>query len=252
MAGWTAGVAAMALAASVMNAGAAAARVPPSTLAAAEARLAARFAARDVPYPPRTVTLVALKREARLELWAEAAGGWRFVRSYLVRAASGGTTLDWLLAVVLLGIAAVHAAGLLDARAPLFVADELGVRLRTGKHWRGLPWTEIDAVEVLPRRRFLRDGSIDVLSGEDPIQVPLSLSTRVTGLTVGDLVDSLDVLAAGRCEVAEINGLVVDVLAGHGGAAPANALSVELARRIEYGELKARPENVGLMVEGLS
>ncbi len=126
--------------------------------------------------------------------------------AYLVRAAGGGTTLDWVVAVVLAAIALVHAQGVLDARAPLFVADELGVRLRTGTEWRGLPWTEIEAVEVLPRRRFLRDGSIDVLSGEDPIQVPLSLSTRVTGLTDGDVVDALAALAEDRCEVAEIDG----------------------------------------------
>ncbi|MEW6271504.1 MAG: L,D-transpeptidase family protein, partial [Thermodesulfobacteriota bacterium] len=57
----------------------------------AEARLAARFAARGVLYPPRAVTLVALKAEGRLELWAagDDAGGWRFVRSYLVQATSG-------------------------------------------------------------------------------------------------------------------------------------------------------------------
>jgi hypothetical protein len=36
------------------------------------------------------VTLVALKREARLELWADGGRGWTFVRSYLVRASSGG------------------------------------------------------------------------------------------------------------------------------------------------------------------
>ena len=126
--------------------------------------------------------------------------------AYLVRAAGDGTTLDWVVAVVLAAIALVHAQGVLDARAPLFVADELGVRLRTGTEWRGLPWTEIEAVEVLPRRRFLRDGSIDVLSGEDPIQVPLSLSTRVTGLTDGDVVDALAALAQDRCEVAEIDG----------------------------------------------
>lgn len=51
-----------------------------------------------------------------------------------------------------------------------------------------------------------------------------------------------------RCEVTEINGLVVDVLAEQGRSAPANALAVELARQIEYGELAARPENVDLMV----
>jgi TPR repeat protein len=61
----------------------------PSALAAAEQRLAPRFASRGVAYPPRAVALLALKREARLELWADGGSGWTFVRSYLIRAASG-------------------------------------------------------------------------------------------------------------------------------------------------------------------
>ncbi|MGD9765645.1 MAG: L,D-transpeptidase family protein [Candidatus Binatia bacterium] len=55
----------------------------------AEGRLADRFASRGLPFPPRSVALIALKSEARLELWAEAAHGWAFVRSYLVQATSG-------------------------------------------------------------------------------------------------------------------------------------------------------------------
>jgi hypothetical protein len=55
----------------------------------AEARLADRFASRGLRYPPRSVMLIALKSEARLELWAEAESGWTFVRSYLVQAMSG-------------------------------------------------------------------------------------------------------------------------------------------------------------------
>ena len=151
------------------------------------------------------VTPVEVRRNTLLTASTGAVAGV-VASAYLVRAATGGSALDWVLTVVLVGIAAVHVLGLLDSRAPLFVADGLGVRLRTGKEWRGLPWADIDAVEVLPRRRFLRDGSIDVLSGEDPLRVPLSLSTRVSGLGSGDVVDALDALADGRCEVAEIDG----------------------------------------------
>ncbi len=74
-----------------VGATAALAAVPSSTLAEAEQRLAPWFAAGAVPYPPKAVALVALKAEARLELWAEAGAGagWQFVRSYLLLAASG-------------------------------------------------------------------------------------------------------------------------------------------------------------------
>jgi len=42
-------------------------------------------------FPPESVALIALKREGRVELWARGSGegAWTFVRSYLVRAASG-------------------------------------------------------------------------------------------------------------------------------------------------------------------
>ena len=56
----------------------------------AEARLAPRFAAAGVAYPPRAVALVAIKDENVLELHArEAKGGWRIVHRYPVLAASG-------------------------------------------------------------------------------------------------------------------------------------------------------------------
>ncbi len=52
-----------------------------------------------------------------------------------------------------------------------------------------------------------------------------------------------------RAEVAEINGLAVDVLRAQGESAPANERTVELARRIEAGELAAHPSNVELLLE---
>lgn len=128
--------------------------------------------------------------------------------AYLARATATGAALDWALCAVMAVVAVGHALVLRDARTPLFVADDLGVRLRTGRTWRGLPWTQIEAVEVLPRRRVVRDGAIDVLAGDDdPISVPLSVSTRVVGVEPGaTVVDALDALAGGAVEVVEIEG----------------------------------------------
>lgn len=68
----------------------ASAAIGAAELARAEQRIAARFASRGVAYPPRAVTLIGLKSEGRLELWADGGdGAWTFVRSYLVRATSG-------------------------------------------------------------------------------------------------------------------------------------------------------------------
>ena len=50
-----------------------------------------------------------------------------------------------------------------------------------------------------------------------------------------------------RAEVEEINGLVVREQAARGGSAPVNKGLVEIAHRIESGELAAEPTNVGLL-----
>ncbi len=56
-----------------------------------DARLQGDFARAQVPYPPRSVTLVAFKREKRLEVHAkDDQGRSRHVRSYPIQAASGG------------------------------------------------------------------------------------------------------------------------------------------------------------------
>ncbi|WP_066517555.1 ketopantoate reductase family protein [Curtobacterium ammoniigenes] len=54
-----------------------------------------------------------------------------------------------------------------------------------------------------------------------------------------------------RAEVQEINGFVVRTLAAAGQDAPANARTVEIALRIEAGELQARPENASLLLDAL-
>lgn len=56
---------------------------------AARERLRPRFTAAGVSYPPRQLTLLALKEERRVELWAEVDGSPRLVHSYPVLAASG-------------------------------------------------------------------------------------------------------------------------------------------------------------------
>ena len=72
--------------------------------------------------------------------------------AYLWRAAESGQVLDWVLCVTLGLFATVFLHSLLDARTPLLVADEMGIRIRLGTTWRGLPWEAIERVVVRPRR----------------------------------------------------------------------------------------------------
>ena len=85
------------------------------------------------------------------------AGASAIAIAYLWRATQTAAPLDWVLCGVLAVIATYYLATFVDARTPLLVADELGVRIRLGNQWRGLPWDAVDRVVVQPRRGLFRD-----------------------------------------------------------------------------------------------
>jgi 2-dehydropantoate 2-reductase len=75
------------------------------------------------------------------------------------------------------------------------------------------------------------------------------LDAVLTGWTLPDTKVTVlqDWIKGRRAEVDEINGLVVREQARLGGEAPVNARLVEIAHRIESGELKADPSNADLL-----
>ena len=135
--------------------------------------------------------------------------------------------LDWVLCVALAGLTWAHVFSFLDSRMPLLVADSHGVRIRLGRTWRGMAWTDLEEVEYAPRRHVVRDGRLVLfpreLEGElamlgpagrrharltdrmlgAPFAMPLGLTTRVLGAG-GDLSGALAHLADGRCEIVEV------------------------------------------------
>jgi cytoskeleton protein RodZ len=134
--------------------------------------------------------------------------------AFALRAFGDGGPLDWALFAVLAAITALHAAAVADARAPLLVADRLGVRLREGAEWQGIAWEQIECLEHLPRRLPAHDGHLLVV-GDDGQQliVPLTLATRIVGAASGSISDELAALADGRADVVEVvPGLDEDVV----------------------------------------
>lgn len=181
----------------------------------------------DGPAQPETAQVpqqVEVRRNAALSAILGAASAAVAI-AYLWRAGAGGNAVDWLLCLVMAGFAVVFLHSLLDSRTPLLVADELGVRLRLGSQWRGLPWEAIDRVVVHPRKGLLRDGrvlislvhvtrTIEGLEGRArrhaelnrklygaALAVPLGLATRLEGSNQGSLPDSIAALAQDRAEV---------------------------------------------------
>jgi cytoskeleton protein RodZ len=156
--------------------------------------------------------------------------------AYLWRASQTMTVLDWALFGVMSLIAAVYLASLVDARTPLLVADDLGVRVRLGHEWRGLPWEAIGQVVVHPRRGFLRDGRLvfsprslaRALDGLDArarrqvalnqkmygaaLAVPLGTTTRVSGSGERGVADEIAALALGRTDVVELDPNTLEVV----------------------------------------
>jgi cytoskeletal protein RodZ len=158
--------------------------------------------------------------------------------AYFARAVTEfGHVLDWLLCLGLAGITWAHIFSFLDSRIPLLVADSHGVRIRLGRTWRGMAWTDLEEVEYVPRRRVVHDGRLVLfpreLEGElamlgpagrrharltdrmlgAPFAMPLGLTTRVLGAG-GDLSGALAHLADGRCEIVEVVP-AADELADH-------------------------------------
>lgn len=125
--------------------------------------------------------------------------------AYLVRASGTGAPLDWALCALMTVVGGLNLAALLDARSPLLVADAQGLRVRRGRVWHGLPWSDVDRVEHLARRGLLRDGRLDVI-GNDGTDwaVRLGLATRVVGAG-DDLAEALLERSDWTADVVEID-----------------------------------------------
>jgi len=193
--------------------------------------------------------------------------------AYLARAVSHGGVLDWVLFVVLGAVGVVNLAALLDARTPLLIADDLGVRLRLGRSWVGLPWGGLQEVEHRPQRGWWRDGLLvvrphyvqRVLEDLDPaarrtarlnrrlhhapLAVPLGLATRALGADP-DLTAALVALADGRTPVVQRADRAAEATAEQIEEAPAESASeiqAEVPAAVSVAELLAahgvdRPE----------
>jgi hypothetical protein len=144
---------------------------------------------------------------------------------YLWRFAETQSEAALLLGVVLglLAVAFGFACG--DARTPLLVADETGLRVRLGRDWTGIPWGQVQRVEVAERGRF-RDGHVAVVTAtataslgdagwrsrlaallnrwlyDAPFVVPFGPTTICS---VVDVQRSLERLAAGRAPVVDVD-----------------------------------------------
>lgn len=148
-----------------------------------------------------------------------------------------GGGVDLAIGVLMLLVAGAQARTAYDARMPLLLVDEQGVRVRFGRSWRGIPWSGVEEVEHTPRPRswrgWWRDGRLAVLLRDEeeavaelpaaaqrhvrlterlygvPFAVPLGLGTRVIG-DGGDLTAAAAALAEEGVTVVEIDPSLAD------------------------------------------
>ncbi len=110
------------------------------------------------------------------------------IASFLLAAGFGAIGFireEWWLAIpaaffVVLGFITLPGVG--DARTPLFVADDHGVRMRHHDSWIGLLWSELGEIRVEPRVGLRHDARVKVIS-HDGLRIydaPVGFATNVT------------------------------------------------------------------------
>ena len=92
---------------------------------------------------------------------------------------------DWWLvipAAVFAALGIVTLPGVGDARTPLFVADDHGVRMRHENTWIGLLWSELGEIRVEPRVGLRHDARVKVISpdGLRIYDAPVGFATNVS------------------------------------------------------------------------
>lgn len=172
---------------------------------------------------------VVIRRRAGL-MGLIAAAALALATAYLWRFSQTESSVALLLGTVLGVTAIAHALAFGDARTPLLVADDTGLRVRLGGDWIGLTWSQVERVEVDERGR-VTDGHVAVLAADlgdalesatwrgrlgarfnrfaydAPLVVPFGLTTSVS---VVDVPGALTRLAADRAPIAILDWPVDD------------------------------------------
>ncbi len=92
---------------------------------------------------------------------------------------------DWWLvlpAILFAALGIITLPGVGDARTPLFVADDHGVRMRHDNGWIGLLWSELGEIRVEPRVGLRHDARVKVIS-HDGLRIydaPVGFATNVS------------------------------------------------------------------------
>ncbi len=150
-----------------------------------------------------------------------AVGSGALGAAYLWRFAVSTSEVALLVGLLLGAMAVLHGVAWSTARTPLLVADDTGLRVRLGSAWTGVPWSQVERVEIDERGR-LSDGHVLVEVADDaaplagasrrsrlaawsntrlygaPLAVPYGVATRVT---TDDVATELSRLASGRAPV---------------------------------------------------
>ncbi len=100
--------------------------------------------------------------------------------AFAVRAYTDSEPLLLILVALLAVISYIHLIAALDARTPLFVADDQGVRLRDGHEWVGFLWQEMGDIRVERRDGIVHDARVKVVSGDGHriYSAPLGFATN--------------------------------------------------------------------------
>ena len=118
-----------------------------------------RHVEREALLPDQEAEEVVVRRNGRVSLGL--AGVTALLSAaYFARAVTEASIVDWALCLLLTGLTWAHVFSFLDSRLPLLVADSHGIRIRLGRTWRGMAWSDLEEVEHTPRRGLFHDGRL--------------------------------------------------------------------------------------------
>lgn len=111
-----------------------------------------------------------------------AAGALALAAGFGYVAFDQGPEVLWAAVAVLGVLGLVHLGATRDALTPLLVADEQGVRIRSGRSWHGIVWDDIGDIRIEPRDGLIRDAHVKIVSvdGQRIYTAPVGAATNTS------------------------------------------------------------------------
>lgn len=102
--------------------------------------------------------------------------------AFAMTANARGPVVLWGVAALLGLLALAHLLATRDTLTPLLVADDQGVRIRSGHDWHGIVWEDIGDIRIEPRDGLIQDARVKIVAvdGQRVYTAPVGPATTTS------------------------------------------------------------------------